>query len=112
MSIVLKIRIISSFIPVTADAKPALRGAGTREIGRTQHSLPEEALWQFNVIRLGVGNALAAFEMLMDTASRWTRLRDASADVIVFGKTFRQHLQYIGEVIETLLGTGLNLSPN
>lgn len=70
-------------------------------------------MWQFNVI--GVGNALAAFERLMDTILQglhWKMYLVYSADVIIVGKTFRQHLQYIGEVIETLLGTGLKLSPN
>lgn len=71
-------------------------------------------LFQFKVMSFGLCNAPATFERMMEkmlSGLRWTKCLVYIDDVIVFGKTFQEMLDNLGEVLERIKGYGLKLKP-
>lgn len=71
-------------------------------------------LWQFTVMPFGLCNAPATFERLMETILRglsWKTCLVYLDDVIVFGRTFDEHLRNLRGVFERLRTANLKLSP-
>lgn len=71
-------------------------------------------LWQFTVMPFGLCNAPATFERLMETILRglsWKTCLVYLDDVIVFGRTFTEHLGNLRNVLERLRVANLKLSP-
>ena len=63
---------------------------------------------------MGLSNAPQAFTRLMELALaglQWTTCVIYLDDVIVFGKTFDEHLNRLNEVLERFRDAGLKLKP-
>ena len=71
-------------------------------------------LWQFNVMPFGLCNAPATFERLMDRVMVGL-LGDVCLvyldDVIIMGRTFKEHLRNMEKVFTRIRGANLKLSP-
>lgn len=71
-------------------------------------------LMQFKVLPFGLCNASATFERLMDCVLRgltWKTCLVYLDDIIVFGKTFEEHISNLRGVFQRLRGAHLKLSP-
>ena len=71
-------------------------------------------LWHFNVMPFGLCNAPATFERLMEQVFRGLPLDVCLLyldDKLVPGKTFKDHLQNLGQVLKRLRKANLKLSP-
>jgi hypothetical protein len=73
-----------------------------------------QRLWQFTVMPLGLCNAPATFERLMESVLR-SLTYDACLvyldDVIVVGRTFQEQLDNLRKVFQRLLEAHLKLNP-
>ena len=72
-----------------------------------------EGLFEFRVMPFGLCNAPATFQRLMDTAlaGEWKRSVVYLNDIIIPGKTFKEHLFNLSNVFERLRKAGLKLQP-
>ena len=73
-----------------------------------------KGLFQFNVMPFGLACAPATFERLMEcvlAGLQWQTCLIYIDDVIVFGKTFENHLKNLEEVLTKIQNAGLKLSP-
>ena len=73
-----------------------------------------QGLFQFKVMPFGLCNAPATFERLMDKVLgglKWESCLVYLDDVIVYGKTFPEHIGRLEDVIKRLGEAGLKLSP-
>ena len=73
-----------------------------------------EGLYQFNVMPFGLCNAPATFQRLMDMVLKgllWHSCLVYIDDIIIFGKTFEQHLTNLAKVLERIEHAGLKLQP-
>lgn len=71
-------------------------------------------LWQFNVMPFGLCNAPATFERVMDEVFRELSWRTALIyldDIIVYSRTFEEHIQNLEVVLGRLQAANLKLSP-
>ena len=71
--------------------------------------------WEFNVLLFGLSNAPATFQRLMDlvlTGLHWSQCLVYLDDIIIFGKTFEEHLTRLRIVLERLDQVGLTLKPS
>ena len=71
--------------------------------------------WEFNVMPFGLTNAPATFQRLMDfvlTGLHWSHCLVYLDDVIIFGKTFDEHLERLQVVLNRLNQAGLTLKPS
>ena len=71
-------------------------------------------LYEFNVMPFGLCNAPATFERLMErvlSGLQWDICLVYLDDIIIFSKTFDDHLQRVGTVFSRLKGAGLKLKP-
>lgn len=71
-------------------------------------------LWQFTVMPFGLCNAPATFERLMESVLRglsWETCLVYLDDIIVLGKSFRNHLQNLDQVFQRLREANLKLNP-
>lgn len=74
-----------------------------------------EGLFEFQVMPFGLCNAPATFQRLMDmvlAGIKWKNCLVYLDDIIVIGKTFREHLANLKEVFQRLREAGLRLKPN
>ena len=74
----------------------------------------EDGLYQFNVMPLGLCNAGATFQHLMQLALAglsWETVLVYIDDLIVHSKTFEEHLEHLKEVFNKLRAAGLKMSP-
>ena len=72
----------------------------------------EAGHWQFCVIPFGVKNAPAVFLRLMAdimNGLQWNGIAVYLDDIIIGGKTFREHYDLLKEVLERLRGAGLTV---
>ncbi|CAK1601771.1 unnamed protein product [Parnassius mnemosyne] len=71
-------------------------------------------LWQFKVMPVGLCNALATFERLMELVLTGL-IGDACLvyldDIIIVGRTFEEHLQILERVLMKIQSANLKLSP-
>ena len=72
-----------------------------------------EGLFEFRVMPFGLCNAPATFQRLMDTAlaGEWQRSIVYIDDIIIPGRTFREHLNNLAIVFQRLREAGLKLKP-
>ena len=71
--------------------------------------------WEFNVLPFGLTNAPATFQRLMDlvlTGLHWSECLVYLDDIIIFGRTFDEHLSRSRTVLERLNQAGLTLKPS
>ncbi|GFU79609.1 retrovirus-related Pol polyprotein from transposon 297 [Trichonephila clavipes] len=74
-----------------------------------------QGLWQFKVMTLGLCNAPATFERLMETVLKGLTFEACLIyldDVIIGGRTFEEHLQNIRKVLSKLRDANLKLNPS
>ena len=75
----------------------------------------QEGLFEFNVMPFGLCNAPATFQRLMDftlAGMLWSECLVYLDDVIVFGRTFEDHLRNLGLVLARLRTVGLKAKPS
>ena len=74
-----------------------------------------EGLYQFRVMPLGLCNAPATFQRLMDlvlSGLQWSQCLVYLDDIIVLGRTFNEHLGNLQAVLQRLREAGLKLKPS
>jgi len=74
-----------------------------------------EGLFEFKVMPFGLCNAPAMFQRLMDlilAGVQWSQCLVYLDDIIVIGRTFTEHLQNLGIVLQKLREAGLRLKPS
>ena len=78
--------------------------------------ITHKALYQFNVMPFGLHNAPAVFQRLMQKVLAGLKHDDESPflsvyldDILVYSKTFEDHLDHLQQVISRLQNTGLKL---
>jgi len=72
-----------------------------------------DGLFQFKVMPFGLCNAPATFERLIDTLLRglkWHTCLCYLDDIVVFSKTFKEHVERLREVLSVLASAGLLLN--
>ena len=80
---------------------------------KTAFTTPE-GLYQFKVMPFGLCNAPATFQRLMDRVLgglKWSSCLVYFDDIIVVGRTFKDHLHHLSKVLAQLRGAGLKLKP-
>ncbi|ROT85243.1 hypothetical protein C7M84_019236 [Penaeus vannamei] len=73
-----------------------------------------KGLWHFNVMPFGLWNAPGCFELLMEQVLeglQWNVALVYLDDVLVFGNTFEEELEYLTEVLCRFKAATLKLSP-
>ena len=81
---------------------------------KTAFCVPE-GLFEFKVLPFGLNSALATFQRLMDlvlSGLKWNACLVYLYDVIIFGRTFEEHLFRLKEVFERFREAGLKLKPS
>jgi len=71
-------------------------------------------LYEFNVMPFGSMNAPGTFQRLMDTALRgltWKQCLVYLDDVLIFSRTYADHLRDIDDVLTRFIAAGLKLKP-
>ena len=71
-------------------------------------------LYEFSSMPMGLTNSTATFQRLMELAFRglqWHTCLIYLDDVVVFGKTFDEHLHRVQEVLERIRAAQLKLKP-
>ena len=100
----------------TLDLKSGFWQVGVAEKDRekTAFSIHGSELWQFKVMPFGLCNSPATFERLMEKVlSRltWRKCLLFIDDIIVYSKTFDEHIENLDKVFERLREAKLKLSP-
>ena len=75
----------------------------------------KSGLYEFNVLPFGLTNAASTFERCMESVLRgcqWKTCLIYLDDVIVFSRSFTEHIQRLSEVLEKLQDAGLKLKPS
>ena len=73
-----------------------------------------EELFEFKVMPFGLCNAPATFQRLMNivlSGIQWSRCLVYLDDVIVVGRTFKEHVENLGVVLQRLREANLRLKP-
>ena len=79
---------------------------------KTAFSTPD-GLFEFNVMPFGLCNAPATFERLMDNVLpglKWKICLCYLDDVVIFSRTFEEHLSRINTVLNCVANAGLQLN--
>lgn len=82
---------------------------------KTAFSIPESGMWQFVAMSFGLVNSPQTFERLVErvlAGLSWKICLVYLDDIIVFSKTFDEHLVNFEKVFQRLLEANLKLSPN
>lgn len=72
-------------------------------------------LFEFNVLSFGLCNSPSTFQRLMDLVLadlQWTTCLVYLDDIIVFGRSFQEHLSRLGEVLAKLKAANLKVKPD
>ena len=81
---------------------------------KTAFSIPGSGLWQWRVLPFGLINSPSVFERLMErvfAGLTFLILLIYLDDIIVYSKTFDEHLENLKTVLERLKGINLKLNP-
>ena len=73
-----------------------------------------EGLFEFKVLPFGLSNSPATFQRLMDAvlaSLQWSSCLVYLDDIIIPGRTFKEHLKYLSVVFDRLREAGLKLHP-
>lgn len=76
--------------------------------------ITRQGLFEFNVLSFGLCNAPSTFQRLMDLILadlQWTTCLVYLDDIIVFGRTFQEHLARLDEVLTKLQQANLKIKP-
>jgi predicted aspartyl protease len=100
----------------TADLKSGYYQIPVAEKDRhkTAFSFPGGGLWQFKRMPMGLSNSAPVFERLMErvlSGLTWKTCLVYLDDIIIFSRTFENHLANLREVFERLKEAHLKLSP-
>ena len=74
----------------------------------------KQGLWEFNVFPYGLTNAPSTFQRLMELVLgglQWIKCLVYLDDIIIFGRTFLEHISRLGEVLGRLKSAQLKLKP-
>lgn len=74
-----------------------------------------DGLYEFKVMPFGLCTAPATFQRVMDTVLaglKWKTCLVYLDDVVIFSRTFEEHMIRLREVLEALKSAGLTLNPN
>ena len=85
-----------------------------KDKAKTAFSIPGSGLWQFNKMSFGLCNAPATFVRLMErvlSGLDWKICLVYLDYIIVFSKTFKEHLENLNQVLNCLKWANLKLSP-
>lgn len=77
--------------------------------------ISRQGLFEFNVLSFGLCNSPSTFQRLMDVVLadlQWTTCLVYLDDIIVFGRTFQEHLQRLNEVLLKLRQANLKVKPS
>ena len=77
--------------------------------------ISKSGLYEFKVLPFGLSNAPSTFERCMESVLRnlqWQTCLIYLDDIIVFGKTFEEHIERLREVLCRLQQAGLKLKPS
>lgn len=77
--------------------------------------ITRQGLFEFNVLSFGLCNSPSTFQRLMDVVLadlQWTTCLVYLDDIIVFGRTFQEHLQRLDEVLCKLRYANLKVKPS
>lgn len=77
--------------------------------------ITRQGLFEFNVLSFGLCNAPSTFQRLMDLILadlQWTTCLVYLDDIIVFGRTFQEHLARLDEVLVKLQQANLKIKPS
>jgi len=72
--------------------------------------ITQEGLFEFNVMPFGLCNAPATFQRLMNltlSGMLWSECLVYLDDIIIFGRTFKEHLEHLASVLGRLREVGL-----
>jgi hypothetical protein len=81
---------------------------------KTAFATPRGGLYQFKVMPFGLCNAPATFQRIIEKALcglQWNIVVLYLDDIIVFGKTFQEHLENLNQVCDRLDSANLKLKP-
>ena len=100
----------------TLDLKSGFHQVSIAEEDRpkTAFSIPGSGLWQWRVLPFGLINSPSVFERLMErvfAGLTFLILLIYLDDIIVYSKTFEEHLENLGIVFERLKEANLKLNP-
>ncbi|MEW8544975.1 MAG: reverse transcriptase domain-containing protein [Candidatus Thiodiazotropha sp.] len=100
----------------TLDLKSGFHQVSIREEDRpkTAFSIPGSGLWQWRVLPFGLINSPSVFERLMErvfAGLTFLILLIYLDDIIVYSKTFEEHLENLRVVLERLKKSNLKLNP-
>ncbi|KFM59076.1 Retrovirus-related Pol polyprotein from transposon 17.6, partial [Stegodyphus mimosarum] len=73
-----------------------------------------QGLWQLEVIPFGICNGPATFKHFMETVSKCPSYEACLIyldDILIVGKSFREHLKHLRKVLQKLKEANLKLSP-
>ncbi|KRY47195.1 Retrovirus-related Pol polyprotein from transposon 17.6 [Trichinella britovi] len=73
-----------------------------------------KGLYQFKVMPFGLCNARATFQRVMDltlTGLKWKKCLVYLDDIVIFGRTFQEHLNNLAEILQRIRQSGLKLKP-
>ena len=73
-----------------------------------------QGLFEFNVLSFGLCNSPSTFQRLMDLVLadlQWTTCLVYLDDIIIFGRTFQEHLGRLDEVLTKLRQANLKVKP-
>ena len=74
-----------------------------------------DGLFQFNVMPFGLTNAPATFQRCMDVVLSGLKYNSCLIyldDVLIFSKSFEEHLESLQQVLDRIINAGLKLNPS
>ncbi|HRP36576.1 MAG TPA: reverse transcriptase domain-containing protein [Candidatus Dojkabacteria bacterium] len=77
---------------------------------KTAFEVPKRGLWQWRVLPMGLSNSPATFQRAMEEALGELRYKSCMVfidDIIIYSKSFQEHLQHLEEVLCKLASKGL-----
>ena len=100
----------------TLDVDRAFWQIGLKEADKCKTAfIVDGKLYEFNVMPFGSMNAPSTFQRLMDkvlSGLTWKQCLVYIDDILIFSKTFEQHLKDVDDVLSRIIDAGLKLKPS